>query len=402
MAGAARLDDAIDADVLRATLIEREPEAARAVSSIRIVRAPGRVNLIGEHTDYNEGFVLPAAIDLEIRIALVPTEDRRVELTLLEGGERGGFDLEAIPPKSGGWIDYVAATAWSLADDGLRLRGFRGVLGSNLPTSSGLSSSAALELASAWALLDPPNPSAHGIDKMTLARLAQRGEVEYVGVRSGLMDQAASSLGRVRTAMLLDCRSLEHRAIGLPLARHRLVVCDSGSPRRLDRSEYNTRRAECDEAVALISARDPSVRSLRDVDIDKLIGARFALSEKIFRRAEHVVRENERVLETVDALEGGDLEAVGRLFAQSHASLRDLFEVSSPELDALVEIATTVPGVVAARMTGAGFGGCTVNLVARDAVDRLIEAMDREYPVRTGRRARVLAVEPADGAGLVA
>jgi galactokinase len=391
----------VDPAVLRKTLMEREPLAERASLAIRVVRAPGRVNLIGEHTDYNQGFVLPAAIDLEILVALIPTDDRRVEMTLLDGGERAGFDLDAIPPKSGSWIDYVAGTAWSLADEGLRLRGFRGVLGSNLPMSSGLSSSAALELASAWALLDPPDPTAQGIDRMTLARLCQRGENEYVGVKSGLMDQFASSLGRARAAMLLDCRSLDNRAVGLPLARHRLVVCDSGSPRRLDRSEYNTRRAECEEAVRLIAARDPSVRSLRDVDLDKLIASRFVLDEKIFRRAEHVVRENDRVLATVDALEAGDLAEVGRLFAQSHASLRDLYEVSSPELDALVEIATSVPGVEAARMTGAGFGGCTVNIVARDAVDRLRQAIDKDYTARTGRRARVLAVEPADGAGRV-
>ncbi|MDQ2966443.1 MAG: galactokinase [Chloroflexota bacterium] len=391
----------VDSERLRAALAEREPAAVRAASSVRVVRAPGRVNLIGEHTDYNEGFVLPVAIDLEIRIALVPTDDRRVELTLLDGGERDGFGLDSIPPKSGSWIDYVAATAWSLADEGLRLRGFRGVIGSNLPMSSGLSSSAALELASAWALLDPPDPTAQGIDRMTLARLAQRGENEYVGVKSGLMDQFASSLGRARAAMLLDCRSLDHRAVGLPLAHHRLIVCDSGSPRRLDASEYNARRAECEEAVRIIAQRNPSVRSLRDVDLDLLIGARFALDERIFRRAEHIVRENERVLATVDALESGDLAEVGRLWAQSHASLRDLFEVSSPELDALVEIATAVPGVAAARMTGAGFGGCTVNLVARDSVDGLREAIDREYHSRTGRRARVLAVEPADGAGHV-
>jgi galactokinase len=392
----------VDPGRLRRALTEREPLAERASLAIRIVRAPGRVNLMGEHTDYNQGFVLPVAIDLEILIALIPTDDRRVELTLLDGGERAGFELDAIPPKAGSWIDYVAATAWSLADDGLKLRGFRGVLGSNLPMSSGLSSSAALELASAWALLDPPDPTVQGIDRMTLARLCQRGENDYVGVKSGLMDQFASSLGRARAAMLLDCRSLEHRAVGLPLARHRIVVCDSRSPRRLESSEYNTRRAQCDEAVAIISARDPSVRSLRDVDLDKLIAARFALPEPIFRRAEHIVRENERVLATVDALESGDLSEVGRLFAQSHASMRELFEISSPELDALVEIATSVPGVEAARMTGGGFGGCTVNLVARDAVDRLREAVDREYPTRTGRKARVFAVEPADGAGRVA
>ncbi|HEY7591284.1 MAG TPA: galactokinase [Candidatus Limnocylindrales bacterium] len=393
--------DVLDADRLRAALAEREPAAKAAPSAVRVVRAPGRVNLIGEHTDYNEGYVLPVAIDLEIRLAVVPTDDRRVEITLLADGDKAGFDLDHIPERSDRWIDYVAGTAWSLADEGLQLRGFRAVLASTLPMQSGLSSSAALELASAWALLDPPDPTAHGLDRMTLARLCQRAENEYVGVKSGLMDQAASSLGRARSAMLLDCRSLDHRAVPLPLLHHAIVVCDTGSPRRLQASEYNKRREECERAVRAIGDRDPSVKSLRDVDLDKLIAARFGMDERTFRRAEHVVRENDRVLEAVVALEAGDLDTVGRLFAQSHASLRDLYEVSSPELDALVEIATAVPGVVGARMTGAGFGGCTVNIVARTAIDRLRQAVETEYPARTGGRPRVFEVEPADGAGVV-
>ena len=403
--GAGMRNDGVIAPArLRAALAEHEPEAAANPSRVRVVRAPGRVNLIGEHTDYNDGLVLPAAIDLEVRLAVLPTDDRRVEITLLATGERRGFDLGHLPSPSGSWIDYVAGVAWSMSEAGLALRGLRAVLGSSLPVSAGLSSSAALELATAWALLDPPDPAAHGTDGMRLAQLAQRAENDYVGVRCGLMDQFASSLGRAGAAMLLDCRSLDYRPVPLPLARHVLVVCDSGSPRRLGTSEYNARRAQCERAVAVIARRDPSVRALRDVDLERLAAAAAAgeLDDETRRRCEHVIRENARVEATVAAFERGDLPAVGRLFAESHASLRDLFEVSSPELDALVDIATSVPGVVAARMTGAGFGGCTVNLVARSSVNALRAAIERDYPPRTGLRARVFAVEPADGAGLAA
>jgi galactokinase len=218
------------------------------------------------------------------------------------------------------------------------------------------------------------------------------------------MDQFASSLGRAGAAMLLDCRSLEYRPVSLPLARHALVVCDTGSPRRLGTSEYNARRAQCERAVAVIARRDPAVRALRDVDLETLhrAAASGELDAETAHRCEHVVRENGRVEAAVEAFERGDLDAVGRLFAESHKSLRDLFEVSSPELDAMVDIAISVPGVVAARMTGAGFGGCTVNLVDRDAVPQLREAVAREYPRRTGLQPRVFAVEPADGAGVLA
>ena len=391
-----------DPELLRRALADLEPEAARRPRDVRIVRAPGRVNLIGEHTDYNKGLVLPAAIDLEIRLAVLPSNDRRVEITLSSTGERGAFDLDALPPSSGGWIDYVAGTAWSLAAAGLKLRGFRAVLASSLPISAGLSSSAALEMASAWALLDPPDLAAHDIGGMDLARLAQRAENDYVGVMCGLMDQFASSLGRRGAAMLLDCRSLDYRPVRLPLAEHVLVVCDSASPRRLGTSEYNARRAQCERAVALIAETDAGVHSLRDVSLDRLAAAADRLDEQTVRRCEHVIRENERVRKAVLAFESGDLAWVGRLFAESHASLRDLFEVSSPELDALVEIASDVPGVAAARMTGAGFGGCTVNIVARAAVESLTAAVAEKYPPRTGLEARVFVVEPADGAGVLA
>jgi len=393
---------AIDPGVMTDRLHEIEPAAAADPGTIRIARGPGRVNLIGEHTDYNEGFVLPAAIDLELRIAFVPSDDRRVEITLLENGERHGFDLDAIPPAAGRWIDHVAGTAWSLREAGLQLHGLRGVLASTIPTSSGLSSSAALQLSSAWALLDPPELAAHGLDPLRLAQLCQRAENEHVGVRSGIMDQFASASGRAGHALLLDCRSLEHRAIPLPTEEHVLVACDTDAPRRLESSEYNTRRAECEAAVAAIAAVEPGVHSLRDVDSAMLARHADRLEPTWHRRARHVVGENERVLRTIAAFESDDLATVGEMFAASHASLRDDYEVTSPELDAMVAIAAGTPGVVAARMTGAGFGGCTVNLVRRPAVEAFVAAVERDYPARTGRTPRVLVVDAAEGAGLVA
>ena len=391
----------LETESLADRLRRHEPSVAGDPGAIHIVRGPGRVNLIGEHTDYNGGYVLPAAIDLEIRIAFVPTTDRHVAITLPETGERREFSLDAIPPASGQWIDYVAAVAWSLQSAGLRLHGLRGVLASNLPMSAGLSSSAALELASAWALLDPADLTIHGIDGMMLARLCQRAENDHVGVRCGIMDQFAATLGQHGRAMFLDCRDLSYRPVALPDKDLVLVVCDTNAPRRLGDSEYNLRRAECDAAVATIAEQEQGVESLRDVDPEMLARHAPRLAPVELARAEHVVRENVRVLRTVEALEAGNLDAVGRLFAESHASLRDRFEVSSPELDAMVEIAAATPGVVAARMTGAGFGGCTVNLVRRDAVDGFRAAIERDYPERTGREPRVFAVTAADGAGVM-
>ena len=391
-------DGLLDPARLRARLAEFEPLARDRPEEVRIFRAPGRVNLIGEHTDYNDGLVLPAAIGLEIHLCLVPADDRRVEITLDDDEERDGFDLDAIGNARESWRDYMAGVAWALSEKDVPLRGFRGLLASTLPKGSGLSSSAALELVSAWSLSASVPPA---LDGMTLARACQRAENAYVGVNSGLMDQFASSLGEAGSALMLDCRSLEYRPVALPLAECTLVAIDTKSPRRLETSEYNARRAQCEEAVRLLAREDPSMRALRDVDIGMLERLRTTLDEETFRRCEHVVRENERVLEAVAALERGDLDEVGRLFAASHASLRDLYEVSSPELDALVEIARSVDGVVAARMTGAGFGGCTVNLVRREAVEALREAVAREYPERTGRRAAVYVVEPVEGAGQV-
>ena len=371
---------------LREELRAREPRGGE----MRIVRAPGRVNLIGEHTDYNAGMVLPCAIDLEIVIAFVRTDDDQVRLSRLDTGESSTFDLSAIGRPTGEWIDYVAGTAWSLGVAGAEVRGLRGVIATTLPISAGLSSSAALEIAAAWALCPTPPPP------VELAQIAQRVENDYLGLQSGLMDQLAVTLGRRDCALLIDCRSLEWRPVALPLERYAIVVCDSGVWRRLEDSRYNERRAEC-EAVAAALDLD----SLRDATPTMLAGLRGRFDPVALRRAEHVVAENQRVLDCAAALERGDIEAVGGLFAASQASLRDLFEVSSPELEALVEIATGCDGVVAARLTGAGFGGCTVNLVERGARSAFADTILRKYKARTGLSGRVFEVEPADAAGPV-
>ncbi len=385
-------------DELVEALIGAEPSAASRRDEIVVVRAPGRVNLIGEHTDYNMGFVLPAAIDLELRIAYLPMDDRRVEMVRLDSGDRDGFDLGEPRSRTGSWIDYVAGTAWALDEAGLPLTGLRGVIASILPPNAGLSSSAAIELASAWAMLHDVGPS---VDPFTLARICQRAENGYVGVQSGLMDQFAEACGVAGSAVLLDCRSLDWRPIALP-PEVTLVVLHTGSPRHLDGSAYNERRSQCEAAVAGLARDDPRITSLRDVTPAVLEAARHRLDPVPFARAEHIVNENTRVEATVAALAADDLDAVGRLFAESHASLRDLFDVSSPELDAMVEIATSVDGVVGARMTGAGFGGCTVNLVRPGAVDALRAAVLERYPAMTGLTPMVLPVRATDGAGRLA
>ncbi len=388
-----------DPERLRVRLADRDPIAAAAgTTAISVVRAPGRVNLIGEHTDYNDGFVMPAAIGLEIRMAFVRTDDRRVEITLDDSGERQTFNLDAIGPRSGSWIDYVAGTAWALRDSGRPMHGFRGILASNLPRGAGLSSSAALEMAAALALLDDGPDIEPGIR----ARAGQRAENAYVGVQSGIMDQFASAAGIADHAILLDCRSLDWRPVPLPLDRYAIVVCHSGSSHKHDASGYNDRRADCERAVAAIATLDPGVTSLRDVDETLLEEAADRMDAVAVSRARHIVEENRRVLETERALAAGDMAAVGRLFGESHASMRDLYEISTPGLDALVEIAAETEGVAAARMTGGGFGGSTVNLVERDRVAAFRTAIERDYPARTGLHPRVIEVDAVAGASIIA
>jgi galactokinase len=388
---------AIDPASLRDALGDAYPRQAAALPRSAIVRAPGRVNLIGEHTDYNDGFVLPVAIDLEVRLAVSFTDERRARVTRLDDGTDAAIEFDPPPPPGAEWHDYIGGTAWSMTRSRLPLYGFDGVLSSTVPIGAGLSSSAALELASAWALSGPDGPR---VSPLELARIAQRAENEYVGVPCGLMDQFASACGREGHALLLDCRSLEWRAVPLPDDLS-LVVMHTGVSRSLGLSAYGERRADCETAVSLLAQDDPGVTSLRDVDMDRLESNRGRLPPRVYDRAQHVIAENDRVLMAVAALEAGDHGLLGELMAASHASLRDRYEVSCPELDTLVEIASSVPGVVGSRMTGAGFGGCTVTLVLPDAVEALRERVERDYPVRTGRTPTMWNLRSVDGAGFL-
>ena len=382
-------------DELAAAFRARDARTAAESDAVRVVHAPGRVNLIGDHTDYNDGFVLPAAIDLGVSIAFVPTGDQRVEITLASSGETLGFDLAAPGVRRGDWRDYVLGVAVALREAGAQLTGFRGLLDADLPIGAGLSSSAALELAAAWALGggDPPLG-----DRLSVAQAAQRAENTYVGVACGIMDQYASAFGVAGAALLLDCRSLEHSVVPLPLDEVALVVCDSKTPRRLLGSAYGDRRAECARAVQVLQRIDGSIRSLREASLQSLEDAGSSLGPVGLRRARHVITESARVSACAAAFEARDLEAVGELFAASHASLRDDFDVSTPELDRIVAVAGTVPGVIGARLTGAGFGGAVIIVVRPDVTQRLAAALTAHLEARTGERAAVWSVVPAPGA----
>ncbi len=358
-------------------------------------RAPGRVNLIGEHTDYNEGFVLPIAINRAIWVVARPRRDRQARLIAADFGEEAGFSLDELRPGGlRGWAAYPAGVAWALERAGFRLPGLDAAVAGDVPIGSGLSSSAALEVAFAiaWVAL-----GGHTVPRLELARLCQRAENEFVGVRCGIMDQMAALFSQRGHALLIDCRSLETRLIPIP-EEVVVLVADSGVRRELAASGYNERRAQCEEAVRRLQGRYPGIRALRDLSPAQLEAAREELPELIYRRARHVVSENERVLQAVAALERGDLIAFGKLLNASHESLRLDYEVSAPELDALVEAARSVPGVYGARLTGAGFGGSILAVVQREAVPAASDVITHRYEDRFGRRPALFAVEPDEGA----
>lgn len=364
----------------------------------RIYRAPGRVNLIGEHTDYNGGFVLPAAINLSCWVGIAARADRKLVVYSENFKEQVEVELDAIGSwSSNGWASYPLGVAWSLEQAGQRLRGANLYVRGDVPLGAGLSSSAAIEVATALALLEN---SARSMERKELALLCQRAENEFVGARCGIMDQFIACHGQVGHAMLLDCRSLQWRPVPLP-QNAALVVCNSMVKHDLAVNEYNARRAECEEGVNKLKAVLPAIHSLRDVSIADLEKHRDLLPEMIFRRCRHVVTENERVLQTSAAFEKGDTTAIFEFMAASHASLRDDYEVSCRELDVLVEIASSQEGVLGARMTGGGFGGCTVNLVQKDSVESFESKLKREYLKRTGLQSEVYLLEAAQGAQAV-
>ena len=363
-----------------------------------IVRAPGRVNLIGEHTDYNEGFVLPAAIDRNVLLAAARRDDTCMRLLAVDLNDEDEFSLATVARHGARqWPNYFRGVAAMLQARGYRLVGAEVAFSSNVPIGAGLSSSAALEMAAAFSFL---TLAGREMDRVQMALACQQAEHEYAGVPCGIMDQFISALGKADQALLIDCRDLSYRHVPVPKGV-RIVVADTNVRRTLASSEYRARRAQCEEAVEILRGELPGIRALRDVSLDDLQRYRHLLPDVVFRRARHVITENQRVLDTVAALERGDLACVGRLLVESHRSLRDDYEVSGPELDAMVEVAMAAPGCFGSRLTGAGFGGCTVSFVANEAVNDFTHYVSQAYREHTGRQAIVYVTHAADGVGLV-
>ncbi|MEK6650226.1 MAG: galactokinase [Bacteroidota bacterium] len=360
-----------------------------------IASAPGRVNLIGEHTDYNEGFVLPVAIDRRTWVAVAPRADDRVWMRTETTGEEADLTLEQLDGhRNRGWSSYVAGVVALLRREGMAVRGMDILITSTVPLGAGLSSSAALEVSVAVGTLALAGRSLPSLD---IARLCQRAEWEWAGVQCGIMDQFIAASGKSKTALFLDCRSLTYEQIPLDPSLQ-LVVCDTAMPHTLAASEYNKRRAECAEAVHGLSARIPGIRTLRDVNDEDLHTHGDCLAAIPRRRAEHVVTENARVHRAVDALWLRDHRALGDLVNASHASLRDSYAVSCMELDVMAEICRIGPGVYGARMTGAGFGGCVLALTDPAVVPALTRTILEEFPARTGRTPTVIVCTVGDGA----
>jgi galactokinase len=375
---------------LRSTVVRAFEERFGEPPSF-VARAPGRVNLIGEHTDYNEGFVLPMAIDRAVWIALRPRADRKVSVYSLDFQEEGGFDIRHLASSGNGWIEYLQAMAWALQKKERGLAGWEGVTAGDVPIGAGLSSSAALELATARAFAAVDG---FAWNPREMAQLAQRAENEWVGVYCGIMDQMISATGEAGHALLIDCRNLETRAVPLPPGTA-VVILDTSTRRGLVDSAYNDRRRHCEAA-----ARFLHVRALRDVDPATFEARSDEMEPVMRRRARHVVTEIARTLEAADALERGDAATVGRLMDASHASLRDDFEVSRGELDTIVELAQAHPGCFGARMTGAGFGGCAVALVRAEDAAEFARTVAAEYQAETGLEPRVYVCAASEGASI--
>ena len=393
MAGqaSARFEDVIQK--LRSTF------QAQFEGECRIFRAPGRVNLIGEHTDYNDGFVLPAAIGLDTWVAAAPVDSG--ELVIYSAQQRQMVKFlasESAPQPRRDWTDYIRGVKAELQRIGIANPGVNMLVDGNVPIGAGLSSSAAIEVASALALVDAAQAE---LDSVAMARLCQRAENEFVGARCGIMDQFTSLHGQRAHAILLDCRSLEYRPLPLP-ARLKLVICNTMVKHSLAAGEYNARRAECDECVTELSRMRPGISALRDVSETELPAGMAKLPERLGRRLRHVISENARVLRAGEALRSGDMERFGELMYESHASLRDDFQVSCRELDVMVELAKALPGTIGARMTGGGFGGCTINVVEEEAVDEFVARVSRGYEQATGIKPEIYVTQANEGAARVA
>ena len=373
-------------------------------TAAHIARAPGRVNLLGEHVDYNDGFVLPAAIDRATYVAFSPTNARHSTLVAVDFNQQASFSPQTIPSKTQAdssslpeWALYPAGVMWVLLEENLPILSMNAVYASDVPRGSGLSSSASVEMAFmiAW-----QNLGGWTLPSMQRALLGQKAENKYVGVNCGIMDQFASACGVENKLLLLDCRSLEWKTIPLP-EKVSIVIADTTIRRKLTSGEYNKRRAACEEAVRLLKSVLPNIMSLRDVSVDDFNRLAMKLPVEIEKSARHVVEEIERSKQAQALLEAGDVENFGRLMNECHVSLRDLYKVSCPELNVMAGIAQSIKGCYGARLTGAGFGGCTVNLVARDRVDDFAQSLASGYESETGIHPEIHITRASNGAELL-
>jgi galactokinase len=382
--------------------LQRVREAFRqkfgAQSRQCIVRSPGRVNFIGEHTDYNEGFVLPAAIDKAIFFAVAPRTDQRFHFLSLDLNDELEGDIRSLQKSQKGWPNYLIGIIHQLQQRAYRPDGVNVVFGGDLPIGAGLSSSAAMEGGFILALNEL---FSFGIDKISMAKMAQKAEHEFAGVHCGIMDQFANVFGEHRKALKIDCRSLDYALIPFERDDLKIILCETPTRRSLASSEYNIRRGQCEAGVAVLRRHDGAIRSLRDVKLEFLLRHRNGMDPVIAKRCEYVIRENTRVLQACEDLMRNDLPSFGRKMFESHAGLRDDYQVSSEELDILVDLASDIEGVLGSRMMGAGFGGCTINLVEESSVKSFAEVVAGRYRERTGDAIKVHVTTLMGGSELV-
>jgi len=361
-------------------------------------RAPGRVDLMGSHTDYNLGYVMTMTIDQDTWIAARARQDGRVCIRSLNAAGGGDFALDSLEQSRGcNWTDYVRGTAWALQQAGYRLTGFDGLVHSTVPFGSGLSSSAALEMACAVMFQQTSDLK---LDPVEMALIGQAGENQYVGMNCGILDQYSSALGQAGSALLLDCRSLTSQVTPMA-AGINVVICDTRAERNLAGTEYGERRAQCEQGVEMLRSHYPDIEALRDIRFEQLESHRAELPEVVYKRCRFIIQENQRVLDLAQALPGGDRLRLSELFRDSYQGARDLYQISAPAMEAMLQAMLAAPGVIGARQTGAGFGGCMVGLVEEGQLAAFAGQVLNDYAQRTGIQPQVYPVIASPGAGLL-
>ncbi|MEO9967356.1 MAG: galactokinase [Reichenbachiella sp.] len=361
----------------------------------QVIRAPGRINIIGEHTDYNDGFVLPAAIDLAAYFYIQKSNSNEINLVSLDFSETHGLNInDPIQPVEFDWVNYLLGVIDQFNIAGHKLEGFNLMFHSTIPMGAGLSSSAALECGFAWALNELFDLD---IDPISIALMSQSAEHKFAGVQCGIMDQFASCMGKEGHVIKLDCRNLSYEYYPADFKDYEIILFDSKVKHNLTDTEYNVRHAQCKEGVASIQKIKPSVKSLRDASLEDLQVARKLMDEIVYRRCKYVITENLRVQQVCEALMIGDIITVGALMKETHLGLKDDYQVSCKELDTLIEIASTCNGFIGGRMMGGGFGGCTINLILKSKVDEVIDHTLRIYKNITGIEAMCYRVSISEG-----